>query len=75
MSRQLRTPAEVRTLLANRGITLGEWARANGFDPNLTSQVLNGRRKGVRGQSHKIAVKLGIKAGELCPDPANALAV
>ena len=30
----------------------------------LVYQVLNGSRKALRGESHKIAVELGLKAGK-----------
>lgn len=45
------------------GIPVAEWARAQGFSTNLVYQVLEGRRKCVRGQSHQIAVALGLKDG------------
>ncbi|WP_311057023.1 hypothetical protein [Pseudomonas aeruginosa] len=38
-------------------------------------EVLGGRKKCVRGQAHEIAIKLGLKAGEICTDPAKALDV
>lgn len=47
------------------GKSVVAWARENGFTVNLVYEVLNGRRKCLRGQSHRIAVKLGIKNGEL----------
>ena len=37
-------------------------ARARGFSAELTRMVLLGKRKCLRGQSHQIAVALGIKA-------------
>ncbi|AAQ59824.1 MULTISPECIES: DNA-binding protein [Chromobacterium] len=71
---QLRTPEEARAELQAKGISITQWAIANKFSPNLVFEVLGGRKKCVRGQAHEIAVKLGIKAGEICTDPANALA-
>ncbi len=70
----LRTPQEARAELERKGVSVSAWAVANGFNPNLVIMILSGQRKPLRGQSHNIAVKLGIKAGEACTDPANALA-
>jgi gp16 family phage-associated protein len=70
----LRTPAEARAELQSKGISITQWAIANKFSPNLVFEVLADRKKCVRGQAHKIAVKLGLKAGEICTDPATALA-
>lgn len=71
---KLRTAEEVRDQLKANGISITQWAIANRFSPNLVFEVLSGRRKCVRGQTHEIAVKLGIKDGEICADPARALA-
>lgn len=68
-----RTPAEARAELQGKGISITQWAVANGFSPNMVFEVLGGRKKCVRGQAHEIAVKLGLKAGEICVDPAKAL--
>ncbi|MBN3006363.1 MULTISPECIES: DNA-binding protein [Chromobacterium] len=69
----LRTAAEARAELQSKGISITQWAIANKFSPNLVFEVLGGRKKCVRGQAHEIAIKLGMKAGEICTDPANAL--
>ncbi|MBS0543070.1 MAG: DNA-binding protein [Proteobacteria bacterium] len=45
------------------GIPVAEWARARGFSASLVYQVLEGKRKCLRGQSHRIAVALGLKDG------------
>jgi gp16 family phage-associated protein len=45
-----------------------QWARENGFDPATVSQVLNGRNSAARGVGHRIAVKLGIKDGEVADE-------
>lgn len=70
----LRTAAEARAELDRKGVSVAAWATANGFNPNLVHEILSGRRNPTYGQSHKIAVKLGLKAGEICTDPRNALA-
>lgn len=68
-----RTPAEARAELQRKGITVSEWAVANGFSVAMVFEVLKGNRKCIRGQSHKIAVALGLKEGEICRNPATAL--
>jgi gp16 family phage-associated protein len=70
---KLRTAAEARADLQAKGISITQWSIANKFSPNLVFEVLGGRKKCVRGQAHEIAVKLGIKEGEICTDPARAL--
>lgn len=60
-----RTPEDVRNEFQRKGISIASWATANGFNTNLVFEVLAGRKKGVRGQSHRIAVKLGLKQGEI----------
>gem|GEM_PF-448408 len=59
----IRTTDEVRQELARRGIAINEWAREMGFSPGLVHQVLAGRLRCTRGQSHKVAVMLGLKKG------------
>lgn len=71
---KLRTPDEARAELQSKGVSITQWAIANKFSPNLVFEVLGGRKKCIRGQAHDIAVKLGIKDGEICIDPARALA-
>lgn len=70
----LRTPQQAKEELERKGVSVTAWAVANGFNPNLVHMILAGQRKPMRGQSHNIAVKLGIKPGEICDNPANALA-
>lgn len=61
----LRTPDEVRAEFQRKGISIAAWATANNLNTNMVFEVLAGRKKGVRGQSHKIAVLLGLKEGEV----------
>jgi len=60
-----RTGDEARQWLAHHGVSVARWAREHGFSRELVYQVLAGQKKGVRGQSHDIAVLLGMKAGAL----------
>ncbi len=64
----MRTSQEVRSELQKRGLSIADWARQNGFTPELVHQVLNSYRVPVRGKSHEIAVKLGLKDGIIEPD-------
>lgn len=64
----MRTSQEVRNELQKRGLSIAEWARQNGFSPELVHQVLNSNRIPIRGKSHQIAVKLGLKDGIIEPN-------
>ncbi|HJW23770.1 MAG TPA: DNA-binding protein [Rhodocyclaceae bacterium] len=68
-----RTADEARAELQRQGVSISSWAIANGFSTNLVFEVLAGRKKCIRGQAHNIAVKLGLKEGAICSDPAKAL--
>lgn len=70
-----RTSKDVRDEFASKGISIVSWAQANGFNPNLVFEVLSGRKRCIRGQSHKIAVKLGLKRGEIVDDADIATAI
>ena len=59
------TVADVRAEFKKRGISVSEWARVRGVSAQLTYQILAGRKAAVRGQSHEIAVLLGLKPGLL----------
>lgn len=48
---------------ARHGVSIAAWARQEGFSAPLVYQVLRGARTCTRGQSHEIAVALGLKAG------------
>lgn len=64
MSAILHDPARARAVFENTGWSVAEWARLQGFSTGLVYQVLEGRRKCLRGQSYRIAVALGLKQGE-----------
>jgi gp16 family phage-associated protein len=57
------TPEQARALLDRKGMSIAEFCRKNGLNKNLVSDLLNGRRKGRRGEAHRAAVLLGIKDG------------
>lgn len=54
---------QVRNMFNESGLSVSEWARLRGFSSGLVYQVLDGKRKCMRGQSHQIAVALGLKPG------------
>ena len=62
MSTAERTPQQVRDEFDRCGVSIAEWARANGFEPPLVYRVLRGS-VARRGKSHEIAVRLGLKIG------------
>lgn len=59
----IRTAAQAKAWLDHQGKSVQEFAREHGVDPATTYQVLAGRKKGKRGESHKVAVLLGMKDG------------
>lgn len=61
----LKTPEQVRLEFEEAGISLSEWARANGFHRMTVVDVLRGHRQGKRGEAHRVAVALGLKAGKV----------
>lgn len=58
-----RRALALREELAERGVNLSDWARRRGYPVKLAHQILSGRRPCTRGQSHRIAVELGLKPG------------
>lgn len=44
-----------------RGVAIADWARAEGFNPDLVYRVLRSKNIPSRGQSHLIAMRLGLK--------------
>lgn len=71
----LKTRAQIREDFASRGWSITGWARQHGYSPVLVSDIINDdernpKRKCLRGESHNIAVALGIKEGVISR-PAN----
>ncbi|WP_025994432.1 DNA-binding protein [Pseudomonas viridiflava] len=70
----LRTHEEAKLWLDAQGMSVAEFCRRHDLDQFTTYQVLDGRKKGLRGKAHKAAVALGIKANNLqtdCLRPAS----
>ena len=65
----LRTPEQARAELRRKGVSVTQWAVSNGFSPNLVFEVLSGRRNPTLGQTHRIAVALGLKRGQAVSTP------
>jgi gp16 family phage-associated protein len=59
------TPEQARAALDRKGMSIAEFSRTHDLNKNLVSDLLNGRRKGRRGEAHRAAVLLGIKDGEI----------
>ncbi|MBT0888728.1 MULTISPECIES: DNA-binding protein [Acinetobacter] len=57
----IKSIQQVREEFSANGISIAEWARDNHFSPDLVYRILKNNRVPKRGESHKIAVKLGIK--------------
>ncbi|MCF4973148.1 MULTISPECIES: DNA-binding protein [Pseudomonas] len=57
------TPEQARAALDRKGMSIAEFCRIHDLNKNLVSDLLNGRRKGRRGEAHRAAVLLGIKDG------------
>jgi len=71
----VRTPDQVRAEFQRKGVSISAWALANNFSPNLVFEVLAGRKKAIRGDCHRIAVKLGLKHGEIVDECHLATAI
>lgn len=57
----LKSKNQIKNEFRDKGITFSDWARKNNFSVELVYRVLKMNRIPIRGESHKIAVKLGIK--------------
>lgn len=60
-----RTARQVRAEFTRKGVAIAQWARDNDLSPTVVYQLLDGTKKAVRGQSHRAAVLLGMKHGEI----------
>lgn len=65
MIKRLKTPQEVRAEFERVGRSYADFAREHKVNASLLAAVASGKRKCLRGQSHKIAVLLGLKDGEI----------
>ena len=58
------TPQQIKNQFRERGESVGAWADAHGFPRDVVYRVLNGRSPAWRGQPHKVALALGLKAAQ-----------
>lgn len=59
---KIKTPDQVHAEFIANGINASEWARDHGFNRYTVVDLLRGKRIGRRGEAHRAAVALGIKA-------------
>ncbi len=57
----MKSIEQVKKEFSEIGKSYAEWARENNFSPDLVYRILKNNRIPKRGESHHIAVKLGIK--------------
>ena len=55
------TGNHIREFFRAKGISMADWALANGYAPHEVYALISGQTKGTRGKSHEIAVRLGLK--------------
>jgi len=58
----MRNIAEIKQSFAENGTSIAAWSVRHRFNPALVYAVLRQERKCLRGQSHEIAIALGLKA-------------
>lgn len=62
---KVKTHHQARAEFGRKGLSIAKWARDQQVSRSLVYEILAGRKKCLRGQSHKIAVLLGMKLGEI----------
>lgn len=60
---RVKTPEQVRAEFDARGMSISDFASKHDLSRAIVYGVLSGNKKGRRGESHRAAVLLGIKAG------------
>ena len=65
---RLKTRKQARRELVRQGLSITQWAKEHGVSPDMVRHVLTNNFPCNFGQSHKIAVLLGIKDGEVSAD-------
>jgi len=59
------SPQEAAQALQEKGLSVNKWSSMHGFKPQIVRNVLANKSKCRIGKSHKIAVLLGMKEGEI----------
>lgn len=67
-----QTPKTARAWMKDRGVCVSQWCRDLSLSRNAVVDLLRGQCKGNRGEAHRAAVALGLKAD---PDADQQLAV
>jgi gp16 family phage-associated protein len=62
---KLKTRHQVRAEFDRKGVSIASWAREHKVSRSLVYEILAGRKKCIRGNSHRVAVLLGLKDGEI----------
>ncbi|SED48902.1 hypothetical protein [Pseudomonas anguilliseptica] len=57
-----QTPESANAWFIRHGICKTHWAQAQGINRMILVDMLRGRLKGLRGEAHRAAVALGLKA-------------
>ncbi len=74
---RVKSRAQVRAEFRRAGVSIADWARQHKVPAGLVYEVLSDRskRRCVRGASHRVAVLLGLKQGEIAAnvDVVNAI--
>ena len=65
MTMTLKTSSQVREEFDLSGNSIYQWAVENGYAPSLVYRILASDVLPKRGMSHDIAVKLGMKRGNI----------
>lgn len=57
-----QTPESVNAWFISHGICKTDWAKAHEINRMVLVDLLRGRLKGLRGEAHRAAIALGLKA-------------
>lgn len=71
----LRTAAQALADFHATGVTVAEWCRQNGFSRNVVNALLHRNAPGLRGESHRAAIALGLKADPAKNQPMTRVAI
>lgn len=71
MKKPVKTAEEVLKAFKQSGVSIGSWAKSHGYSREAVYRLLQGRAKATYGESHRIAVALGMKEGHQVTDPAT----
>lgn len=62
INKPTKTAEQVRKEFIAHGINVSEWARERQVSRFTVIDLLRGKRTGRRGEAHKVAIMLGLKA-------------